>query len=147
MICGTVFAEPKTPNVAKEALLAAGLPFNIPANTVAQACVSANQAITSAMGYINSGTYEMVIAGGVESLSDPPIRHSKKMRQLLLQLNKAKTTKDRLSMLTQLRPDYLVPEFPAVAEFFTSETMGGYLMFYLNFGTLLARLILGLVIA
>lgn len=28
---------------------AAGLPFDIPANTVTQACVSANQAVTSAM--------------------------------------------------------------------------------------------------
>lgn len=40
--------------------------MNIPANTVTQACVSANQAITSAIGYINSGTYDVIVTGGVE---------------------------------------------------------------------------------
>ena len=40
--------------------------MSVPANTVTMACVSANQAITSGIGYINSGTYEVVIAGGVE---------------------------------------------------------------------------------
>lgn len=40
--------------------------MDVPANTVTMACVSANQAITSGMGYINSGTYDVVIAGGVE---------------------------------------------------------------------------------
>ncbi|KAH9394205.1 hypothetical protein TYRP_004254 [Tyrophagus putrescentiae] len=99
VICGTVIAEPKLPNVAREAVLAAGFPLNIPANTVTQACVSANQAITSAIGYINSGTYDVVVTGGVETMSDVPIRHSRKMRRLLLQL-------------------------PAISEFFSQEVMG-----------------------
>lgn len=43
--------------------------MNLPANTVTQACVSANQAISSAIGYINSGTYDVVIAGGVEVIA------------------------------------------------------------------------------
>ena len=110
MICGTVIAEPKIPNVAREAVLAAGLPMKIPANTVAQACVSANQAISSAIGYINSGTYDVVICGGVETMSDVPIRHSRKMRKLMLEVNKAKTLGQRLSLATKLRGDYFIPE-------------------------------------
>lgn len=124
VICGTVIQESKTQNIAREAILSAGLPQNIPGHTVTQACVSANQAITSAIGYINSGTYEVVIAGGVETMSDVPIRHSRKMRKLLLEANKAKTTGQRLSLLTKLRPDFFVPELPAISEFFTGEVMG-----------------------
>ncbi|KAJ6217284.1 hypothetical protein RDWZM_008441 [Blomia tropicalis] len=124
VICGTVIAEPKIPNVARDAMLAAGFPLDIPAHTVSQACVSANQAITSAIGYINSGTYEVVVCGGVETMSDVPIRHSRKMRKMLLAMNKAKSVGQRLSLATQLRPDYFAPELPAIAEFFTGEVMG-----------------------
>ena len=95
-----------------------------PAHTVTQACISSNQAITTAIGYINSGLCDNAIAGGVETMSDVPIRHSRKMRKWLLSLNKAKSAQKRLSMLLQLRPDFFVPELPAVAEFTTNETMG-----------------------
>lgn len=57
-------------------------------------------------------------------MSDVPIRHSRKMRRLLLQANKAKTLGQRLSLATKLRPDFFVPELPAIAEFFTGEVMG-----------------------
>ena len=124
VVAGTVIAEPKVPNVAREAMLAAGLSDRTPASTVTQACVSANQAISSAIGYINSGTYDVVIAGGVETASDVPIRHSRKMRRMLLQLNKAKTGGERLKILSQLRMDYFAPELPAISEFFTNEVMG-----------------------
>ncbi|KAH9420703.1 hypothetical protein DERP_001134 [Dermatophagoides pteronyssinus] len=124
VICGTVIQEPKTPNVAREALLACGLPEKIPANTVSQACVSANQAITSGIGYINSGTYNVVIAGGVETMSDVPIRHSRPMRKMLLNLNKAKTLQQRLKIISSLKLNYFAPELPAVAEFFSGEVMG-----------------------
>ncbi len=43
-------------------------------------------------------------------MSDVPIRHSRKMRRLLLQVNKAKTLGQRLSLATQIRPDYFAPE-------------------------------------
>jgi len=53
-----------------------------------------------------------------------PIRHSRKMRQLLLQVPKAKTMGAKLGLLAKLRPDFLAPELPAIAEFSTNETMG-----------------------
>jgi len=60
----------------------------------------------------------------VETMSDVPIRHSKKMRQLMLSANKAKTMGQRLALLAQIRPDYLMPELPGIAEFSTGEVMG-----------------------
>lgn len=54
-------------------------------------------------------------------MSDVPIRHNRKMRSLMLKANKAKTLGQRLQLLASIRPDYLVPELPAVAEFSSGE--------------------------
>jgi len=124
IVCGTVIMEVKTSNVAREASLSAGFSDKTPAHTVTQACISANQAITTCIGYINSGMCEIAVAGGVETMSDVPIRHSREMRKLLLKLNKAKTAGQRLSLIASIRGKHLVPELPAVAEFSTNETMG-----------------------
>lgn len=42
----------------------------------------------------------------------------------MLRANKAKTPMQKLQLLSQIRPDYLIPELPAVAEFSSGETMG-----------------------
>jgi acetyl-CoA acyltransferase len=124
-ICmGTVIQEVKTSNIAREAALGAGFSDRIPAHTVTMACISSNQAITTCLGLMTAGVYDVCIAGGVEFMSDVPIRHSRKMRGLMLSANKAKTMGAKLSLLGQIRPDFLTPELPAIAEFSTNETMG-----------------------
>ena len=82
--------------------MAAGFTDKIPAHTVTQACISANQAITNGIGQITSGQSEVIIAGGVETMSDVPIRYSREMRKLLLSLNRAKTASDRLGKAMQI---------------------------------------------
>ena len=52
-------------------------------------------------------------------MSDVPIRHSRKMRALMLEANKAKTTGKMLGLLSKIRMDHLKPELPAIAEFST----------------------------
>merc|ERR1719188_1721003 len=124
-ICmGTVIQEVKTSNIAREAALGAGFSDRIPAHTVTMACISSNQAITTCLGLMSQGVYDVCIAGGIEFMSDVPIRHSRKMRSLMLSANKAKTMGAKLSLLSKIRPDYLAPELPAIAEFSTNETMG-----------------------
>uniref|UniRef100_A0A4D5R8Z5 Trifunctional enzyme subunit beta, mitochondrial n=1 Tax=Scolopendra viridis TaxID=118503 RepID=A0A4D5R8Z5_SCOVI len=124
IIFGTVIQEVKTSNVAREAALGAGFSDKIPAHTVTMACISSNQAITTAAGLLSSGSCEAIVAGGVELMSDVPIRFSRKMRKLMLSLNKAKSLQARLGVVAQFRPGFLAPELPAVAEFSTNETMG-----------------------
>ncbi|TKS76355.1 Trifunctional enzyme subunit beta, mitochondrial TP-beta 3-ketoacyl-CoA thiolase [Collichthys lucidus] len=124
IVYGTVIQEVKTSNVAREAALGAGFSDKIPAHTVTMACISSNQAMTSAVGLIASGQCDAVVAGGVEFMSDVPIRHSRKMRKTMLSLNKAKTLGQRLSLIGSIRMAHLSPELPAVAEFSTAETMG-----------------------
>uniref|UniRef100_A0A673CFM6 Trifunctional enzyme subunit beta, mitochondrial n=1 Tax=Sphaeramia orbicularis TaxID=375764 RepID=A0A673CFM6_9TELE len=124
IIYGTVIQEVKTSNVAREAALGAGFSDKIPAHTVTMACISSNQAMTSAVGMIAAGQCDAVVAGGVEFMSDVPIRHSRKMRKTMLSLNKAKTLGQRLGLIGSIRLAHLAPELPAVAEFSTAETMG-----------------------
>lgn len=125
IVMGTVIQEVKTANIAREASLSAGFTDKIPAHTVTQACISSNQAIANAIGQITSGQSEVVIAGGVEFMSDVPIRHSRYMRKLLLSANKAKTVPAKLGLVSKmLSVKALTPELPAVAEFSTNETMG-----------------------
>lgn len=124
IVYGTVIQEVKTSNIAREAALAAGFSDKTPAHTVTMACISSNAAITTGMGLIATNTYDVVVAGGVEFMSDVPIRHSRKMRGLMLRANKAKTPLQKLSLLSQFKLNYLVPELPAVAEFSSGETMG-----------------------
>merc|ERR1711988_1714176 len=71
-----------------------------------------------------AGVYDICLAGGVEFMSDVPIRHSRKMRQWMLSMNKAKGVGKQLGMLGKLRPNFFAPELPAIAEFSTNETMG-----------------------
>ncbi|XP_055373072.1 trifunctional enzyme subunit beta, mitochondrial [Condylostylus longicornis] len=124
IVYGTVIQEVKTSNVAREAALTAGFSDKTPAHTVTMACISSNAAMTTAMGLIATGTYEAIVAGGVEFMSDVPIRHSRAMRSLMLRANKAKTPLQKLQLLATLRPNFLIPELPAVAEFSSGETMG-----------------------
>lgn len=124
IVFGTVIQEVKTSNVAREAALGAGFSEKTPSHTVTMACISSNQAMTTGFGQIASGQCDTVIAGGVEFMSDVPIRHSRKMRKTLLSLTRAKTMGQRLSLIGKIRPDYFAPELPAVAEFSTSESMG-----------------------
>merc|ERR1712004_884491 len=121
---GTVIQEVKTSNIAREAALGAGFSDRIPAHTVTMACISSNQAITTCLGLMSQGVYDTCIAGGVETMSDVPIRHSRKMRQWMMGSQKMKTPAKMLAHLAKLRPAYLTPELPAIAEFSTNETMG-----------------------
>src|SRR6185312_12724210 len=59
-------------NVARMALLVAGLPVSIPGQTINRLCGSGLQAMNSAATAIWSGQAEVMIAGGVESMSRSP---------------------------------------------------------------------------
>ncbi|NGP75319.1 acetyl-CoA C-acyltransferase [Balneolaceae bacterium YR4-1] len=124
VIMGTVIQDVNTSNVARESALGAGVPNSVPAHTVTQACISSNQAITSAMELIRSGQAEIVLAGGTETMSDIPIRLRKNMRQKLLEARKYKSPGDWLKFFKGLSFSDFLPEIPSISEFSTGETMG-----------------------
>jgi len=125
IIIGTVIQEVKTSNIAREAALSAGFPKSVPCHTVTMACISSNQAITTCIGLLASGNCDIAIAGGVEFMSDVPIRYNRKVRETMLSLNKAKSIGQKLGLVGKfISSNPLMPELPAVAEFSSNETMG-----------------------
>lgn len=124
VIVGQVVASPITPNVAREVSLLPQFPRTIPAYSLNRACASSAQAVADATGQIVLGQADVVLAGGVESLSDIPILHSKRFSQVLVAASKARSVGDRVRLFASVRPRDLVPVSPAIAEPSTGESMG-----------------------
>ncbi len=61
-------------NIGRQAVLAAGLPEELPAVTLDRKCGSAQQALDFAAQGVIAGAYDVVVAGGVEMMSLVPMR-------------------------------------------------------------------------
>ncbi|MGY1592061.1 thiolase family protein [Geodermatophilus sp. SYSU D00708] len=66
----------QTYNVARNAVLAAGWPETVPGTTVDRQCGSSQQAVAFAAAAVVSGQADVVVAGGVESMSRVPMGSS-----------------------------------------------------------------------
>jgi len=124
VIFGQVITSVLAPNVAREVSLLPQLPPSVPAYSLNRACASGAQAVQNAATEIMHGHADVVIAGGVESLSDIPILHSKRFGRILVEASKAKSLGRRLAAFSRARPRDLVPVSPAIAEPSTGESMG-----------------------
>ena len=121
---GQVVPSVLAPNVAREVSLLPQLPRTVPAFSLNRACASAGQAITYAADQIVLGHADVVLAGGVESLSDIPILHSRRFSQILVDASKAKSLGQRLATFARVRPRDFIPVSPAIAEPSTGQSMG-----------------------
>jgi acetyl-CoA acyltransferase len=124
VVYGTVVQSVQEPNIAREVTLGAGIPPSVPAFTVGRACASSNQAITSGAEHIALGLADVVVAGGAESLTDVPILFSREMREVLVRASKARSMGERIRAFARVRPSFLAPVTPAIAEPTTGLTMG-----------------------
>lgn len=70
VIMGHVLPNGETPNVARQATLIADFPIETPAYCVERQCGSGLQAICDAVMQIQTGNARIVVAGGVESMSN-----------------------------------------------------------------------------
>lgn len=66
-------AGEQTGNIGRQAVLAAGFPESVPSTTVDRQCGSSQQAVAFAAQGILAGSYDIVVAGGVESMSRVPM--------------------------------------------------------------------------
>lgn len=108
VIFGTVAQPAEASNIARVISLYAGIPQDKPAYTVLRNCASGIESVTSALEKINSGLDEIVIAGGVESMSNIPMFYRKEISDIFLQLSRAKTLFSKLKLFAKLRPKYLL---------------------------------------
>ena len=112
------------PNVAREVSLLPQFLPSVPAYTLNRACASSAQAIANAADQIALGHADTILAGGVETLSDIPILHSRRFSRVLADASRAKSFGSRLAAFGRTRPRDLVPVTPAIAEPSTGESMG-----------------------
>ncbi len=89
VIFGCVGQQSDAANVSRVISLMSGIPFQVPAFTVARNCASGLQAVVSAYQMIALGEADIIIAGGVESMSGAPyvnrdMRFGKKLRHSVM---------------------------------------------------------------
>ncbi|MDI2027710.1 thiolase family protein [Saccharopolyspora sp. TS4A08] len=68
-------------NIGRFAALAAGWPEHVPGQTINRACGSSQQAVDSAAHAVMAGQYDVVVAGGVESMSRVPLGSARQTGQ------------------------------------------------------------------
>ena len=124
LVFGQVVQMPEAPNIAREIVLGSGLSVSTDAYSVSRACATSFQAVANVAESMLAGTIQAGIAGGADSSSVLPIGVSKKLGRILVDLNKAKTFSQKMSLFSQLRPRDLLPVPPAVAEYSTGLRMG-----------------------
>jgi acetyl-CoA C-acetyltransferase len=109
VIIGSAMPGPDEANIARVVALRLGCGDKVPAFTVMRNCASGMQAIDNAAMQIASGRSHLVLAGGTDAMSHAPLLFNQKMAGWLGRWFIAKNIKQRLGLMTQLRPSYLAP--------------------------------------
>ena len=109
LIAGCVAPAPDEVNIARLVALRLGIGRKIPAWTVQRNCASGMQAIDSAWRNVRHGYSDLVLAGGMESMSHAPLLFSEKMVRWLSRLQASRSLSGRLKVLGGFRPGFLIP--------------------------------------
>lgn len=110
VVIGNVSQPMEAANVARVISIFSGIPERVPAFTVHRNCASGLQAVISAAQAIATGEAEIVVAGGVESMSNIPFFLSKKFHDISVNYLHSKTMKTRVASLLNLRPRDFIPK-------------------------------------
>ena len=122
---GAVMKHSRDFNLVRECVLSTTLSPQTPAYDLQQACGTGLEAVMQVANKIALGHIESGIAGGVDTTSDAPIALNEKLRKILLQASRGKTTAQRLAAFSAVRPSMLVkPSLPRNGEPRTGMSMG-----------------------
>jgi acetyl-CoA C-acetyltransferase len=121
---GAVLKHSRDFNLTRESVLGSKLAPETAAVDLQQACGTGLQAATYIANKIALGQIDSGIAGGTDTTSDAPIALGEKLRKILLEANRAKTTSGRLKALAKIRPADIIPNIPANVEPRTRLSMG-----------------------
>src|SRR5436190_10976826 len=111
-------------NLTRECVLGSALAPETPAYDVQQACGTSLETTIHVANKIALGQIQAGIAGGVDTTSDAPTEVNDDLRHLLLDVNRARSTTERLALLGRVRPGQLVPAIPRNEEPRTGLSMG-----------------------
>ncbi len=125
VVAGAVLKHSRDFNMTRECVLNTALAPETPAFDLQQACGTGLQAAFLVANKIALGQIEVGVAGGVDTTSDAPIAFGDGLRKALLELNIAKTAKDRFKALAKINVKDLM-DAPKNGEPRTGLSMGDH---------------------
>ncbi|MBB5721939.1 acetyl-CoA C-acetyltransferase [Loktanella ponticola] len=105
--CVNVIADEMNP--ARVASLRLGLPEETVAFSTQINCGSGMQSLDTAYRYIQSGSHQMILAGGAEALSHAPLTLRSSAVEWFGRMNAAKGPMDQAKAMAGIRPDFFKP--------------------------------------
>ncbi len=109
VVIGNIAQPPEATNIARVIALKSGIPRHVPGVTVSRNCASGIESIANAHLKIAAGMAEVIVAGGVESMSNIPILYPHEFSDVLAEAAKAKTVPQKIGAFTRVRPKHLKP--------------------------------------
>ena len=109
VITGCVMPGPDEANISRVVALRLGCDKHVPAWTVQRNCASGLQALDCAAGNIASGRSDLILAGGVESMSHAPVLFGQAMVEWLAAWAKARSFGGKVQALRKLRASHFKP--------------------------------------
>jgi acetyl-CoA C-acetyltransferase len=124
VIGGAVIKHSKDYSLVRECVLSSGLDPHTPGADVQRACATSLEAAIAIGNKIALGQIDAGMAGGVDTISDPPLVYPRSYQQLLLRSFRGRTFAQRAVPFLGLRPKHFKPVMPAVVEPRTGLSMG-----------------------
>ena len=121
---GAVIKHSRDYNLARECVLSSGLDPATPGLDLQRACGTSLEAAILLANKISLGQIEAGIAGGVDSISDPPIVYPRAYQRLLLESYRGRSAWQRIRPFFGLRPRHFKPVMLGVVEPRTGLSMG-----------------------
>jgi len=124
LVYGVVVVDPAIPHLGREINFRSLLPPEVQALTITDNCISGTTAIAIIHDAIVLGRAEVGIAGGVESMSNPPVLFNRHAGRVFLDMAAAKSFGARARAVARLRLSDFKPWAYGIAEPSTGLTMG-----------------------
>jgi acetyl-CoA C-acetyltransferase len=121
---GAVLKHSRDRDLTRESVLGTRLAAETPAYDVQQACGTGLETTILVANKIALGQIDAGIACGADTTSDAPIGLNEDLREVLLDVNREKSTFGRVKQLTRVRPSHVVPAIPRNEEPRTGLSMG-----------------------
>lgn len=102
VIIGNTGTPSDAANISRVVALNAGLPEHISAYSVHRNCASAMEAVAQASLKVDSGRYDVIVAGGTESMSQMPLLYNPVAVDFFDQMSRAKSAGQKLSLLAKM---------------------------------------------
>jgi acetyl-CoA C-acetyltransferase len=121
---GAVMKHSSQWNLTRESVLGCGLAFETPGLDLQRACGTSLEAAILLGNKIALGQIDCAIAGGVDTVSDPPVVFPRSFQQILLRSYRGRTAAARVLPWLGMRPKNFRPVLPGIAEPRTGLSMG-----------------------